>query len=499
MINLPCPACWRTACAVIAAFLLFSSSSAYAQNAGVEESRVASELREGNNAKALELLSTALQKYPTDAQLWTMQGVAYSRQGQKKEALAAFQHALKIAPNTIPALEGAAQLEFENSDPRGIPYLERLLKVRPEDTTSHGMLAVLEYQQGNCTAALPHFQQAEALFQSHADALHAYAVCLVRAKQFDKAADVLGNAARLEPGSPQETRLLASVELMAHRAEAALTTLAPLLNSAAPDAQTLELASLAYEDSHDTDRAVDALRRAILSDPKNTSLYLEFANLAADHQSFQVGINVVNDGLALQPQSPPLYFARGMLYSQISDYEKAQADFETAYRLDPSQSLSTAAQGLMAVQQNDIDGALKTVGKKLSQAPNDPVLLYLQADILTTKGADTESDEFKTAMRDAKRAIVLNPALAPAHAVLAKLYLQAGDTAQSIKESRKALQLNPQDQASIYRLIQALRKTEYKDEIPGLLKRLSQLREETTRDEREKYRYRLVEGGTLTP
>ena len=496
--NLPCPARWRTAGIVIAAFLLFSSSNAYAQNAGVEESRVASELREGNNAKALELLSTALQKYPDDAQLWTMQGVAYSRQGQKKEALAAFQHALKIAPNTLPALEGAAQLEFEGSDPRGIPHLEHLLKLRSEDTTSHGMLAVLEYQQGNCDKALPHFQKAEALFQSHADALHAYAVCLVRAKQFDKAADVLGNAARLEPGSPQETRLLASVELMAHRTEAALATLAPLLDSDGPDAQTLELASLAYEDRHDTDRAVDALRRAILSDPKNTSLYLEFANLAADHQSFQVGINVVNDGLALQPQSAPLYFARGMLYSQISEYEKAQADFETAYRLDPGQSLSAAAQGLMAVQQNDIDGALKTVGKKLSQVPNNPVLLYLQADILTTKGAETQSDEFKTAMRDAKRAIALNPALAPAHAVLAKLYLQAGDTAQSIKESRKALELNPRDQASIYRLIQALRKTEHTDEIPGLLKRLSQLREETTREEREKYRYKLVDGGTST-
>src|SRR5690349_17299395 len=133
--NLPCPARWRTAGIVIAAFLLFSSSNAYAQNAGVEESRVASELREGNNAKALELLSTALQKYPDDAQLWTMQGVAYSRQGQKKEALAAFQHALKIAPNTIPALEGAAQLEFEGSDPRGIPHLDHLLKLRSEDTT----------------------------------------------------------------------------------------------------------------------------------------------------------------------------------------------------------------------------------------------------------------------------------------------------------------------------------------------------------------------------
>ena len=478
---------------VVAAPLLLHSVHGQAQNAGIEENRVASELREGNNVKALELLSSALQKYPGDAQLWIMQGVAYSRQQRRKEALAAFRHALKIAPNAIPALEGAAQIEFEDSDVRGIPHLEHLLSLRPDDTTSHGMLAVLDYQQGSCDKALPHFEKAEPLFQSHPDALHAYAICLVRAKHFERAANILKQASQLKSGDAQETRLLSSVQFMAGHPEAALTTLAPLLNSGAPDATTLELASLAYEDTHDTKRAVNALRQAILADPQNTALYLDFANLAADHQSFQVGINVVNDGIALQPQSGALYFARGMLYSQISEYEKAQADFETAYRLDPNQSLSTAAQGLMAAQQNDFEGALKSIDDKLARKPNDSVLLYLRADIVTQQGAETGSEKFATAMRDAKRAVALNPALAPAHAVLAKLYLQVGDDQQSIQESRKALELNPKDQASIYRLIQALRKSGNTAEVPTLLKRLAQLREEATKQERERNRYRLVE------
>lgn len=482
----------HTRAALLAASLVLLPPAVRAQNAGVEENRIASDLRQGNNSKALQLLAIALEKYPGDPQLWTMQGVAYSRQGQQKEALVAFRHALKIAPNSIPALEGAAQIEFEASDPGGVAHLERLLKLRPDDTTSHGMLAILEYQQGNCDKALPHFDKAETLFQSHADALHAYAVCLVRDKHFDKATNVLESAAHLEPGNT-ETRLLASVQLMAHHPEAALATLAPLLNSGAPDAQTLELASAAYEDSHDTERAVSTLRQAILANPGNTSLYLEFANLAADHQSFEVGINVVNDGLALQPQSAPLYFARGMLYAQLSDYERAQADFEAAYRLDPNQSLSAAAQGLMSAQQNDFNNALKSIDDKLAKTPNDPVLLYLRADILSQQGAETGSEKFAAALRDGRRAVTLNPALAPAHAVLSKLYLQANDVPQAIKESRKSLELNPKDQASLYRLIQALRKTSDTTEVPELLKRLAQLREEATNQEREQRRYQLVE------
>jgi len=76
---------------------------------------------------------------------------------------------------------------------------------------------------------------------------------------------------------------------------------------------------------------------------------------------------------------------------------------------------------------------------------------------------------------------------------LSKLYLQGGDNQQAIKESRKALELNPKDQASIYRLIQALRKAGDTAEVPGLLKRLARLREETTKQEREQNRFKLVE------
>ena len=80
----------------------------------------------------------------------------------------------------------------------------------------------------------------------------------------------------------------------------------------------------------DTPQAVSTLRQAILLDPENVNLYLDFANLSYAHDSFQVGINVVSDGIGLQPKAAPLYFARGVLYIQLAEYEKGQADFEKA-------------------------------------------------------------------------------------------------------------------------------------------------------------------------
>jgi tetratricopeptide (TPR) repeat protein len=207
-----------------------------------------------------------------------------------------------------------------------------------------------------------------------------------------------------------------------------------------------------------------------------------------------VGINVVNDGISLQPEAAPLYFARGVLYVQLAEYDKAQADFDKAYDLDPTQSLSVAAQGLAAVQQNDLSHALADVQEKLARRPGDPILLYLQADVLAQQGASPGSPEFQTAMRSAKEAVALRPTLSPARSVLAKLYLQAGQYSEAAVQCRKALEIDPKDQTALYHLIQALRKTDKKGDIPELLKRLAQLRQEATKDEREQYRFKLVEG-----
>jgi tetratricopeptide (TPR) repeat protein len=269
-----------------------------------------------------------------------------------------------------------------------------------------------------------------------------------------------------------------------------------LLTAGNPDAGTLELASAAYEDAHDTPQAVDALRHAILLDPRNVSLYLDFANICYAHESFQVGVDVMNEGIALQPAAAPLYFARGVLYVQLADYGKAEADFEKAHELDPNQSLSAAAQGMAAVQANDLDHALSTVQSKLARSPNDALLLYLQADILSQQGAAPGSPEFQKALRSARKAVSLQPTLADARSVLAKLYMQTGQYQEAAGQCRKALDSDPKNQTALYRLIQALRKTGSNTEIPDLLKRLALLREQATKEDRERYRYKLIEADT---
>jgi tetratricopeptide (TPR) repeat protein len=457
---------------------------------------IASALRAGQFDTALHLLQPELDQSPRNPQLWALRGIALSGKGEKKEALSAFRQALGISPDYLPALEGAAQIEYENGSKDAVTLLQHVLQLRPNDPTSHAMLAVLAYRRGDCATAVPHFEQSGSLAESQPGALQEYGDCLVRLKQTEKAIAVFGRALAQSDANVGVRCLLASVQMMVQRPKDAVATLQPLLQKDAPDADVLDLAASAYEADGNTPEAVRLLHQAILADPHNVNLYLDFANVSLDHQSYQVGVDMINAGLGAEPKAAPLYVARGVLYVQLAQYDKAEADFEKADALDPRQSMGSAAEGLAAVQANDPDRALATVQSKLARKPNDPFLLYLQADILTQRGPDPGSLEFREAMESAKKAVSLRPSLASAHDVLAKLYLQAGQNTAAIEQSRKALSGDPRDQTALYHLIQALRKSGRTDEIPALLKRLAELRMEGTKEEAAHNRYKLVEDKT---
>ena len=117
----------------IRASLLFSLLffSLFAQTGEEQIGAVTAALRAGEFAKALELLQPALEKSPANARFLTLQGLAYSGEGQKKEALTSFHAGLKASPDYLPALEGAAQIEYEDGSAEAVPLLQRILRLRP--------------------------------------------------------------------------------------------------------------------------------------------------------------------------------------------------------------------------------------------------------------------------------------------------------------------------------------------------------------------------------
>jgi len=126
---------------LIVGFVMALALPAQAQNDKISASAIQSLIRAQQYDQALDKLKVALRGNPDDFKLWTLEGICRALQGSDSQAIAAFDHAIRISPNYTPALKGEIEILYKTGDKRAIPLLERTLKSDPGDATGHEMLA----------------------------------------------------------------------------------------------------------------------------------------------------------------------------------------------------------------------------------------------------------------------------------------------------------------------------------------------------------------------
>jgi len=457
---------------------------------------VESLIRAGQYTQALDAMRSALHETPKDFRLWTLEGIVLSIQGNKQAALTAFDKALAFSPKYPAALKGKAEILYESQDKRAIPALKEILSADPEDETAHEMLAVLETKQGDCDAANQHFLASRNAIQAHPGSLEAYGYCLVQTKQPDKAVSVFEQLVALHSESADTKYDLVVAQVEAGRYTDAVKTLAPLLEADSQDAEILSLASEAYEGSGDTPKAVELLRKAIVLSPSTSSYYVSFATLCLDHESFQVGIDMLNAGLKHISGDPSLYIARGLLYAQLAQYDQAEADFRKAEQLDSAQSLSAYGIDLAEIAKNNLDHALLEIRSQLKAHPESSRLHYMLAKLLfEQEKSATDSAASNEAIQAAEEALKLNPDMVGARDLLADIYIRSGQYNLAIEQSRVSLRSLPSDQSAMYHLIIALRHSgpEGQREVQQWVKQLSDLKQNSLQKDAKQKHFKLVE------
>ncbi len=484
---------------LIAGFALALTLQIPAQETRASVSSIESLIRSQQYDRALQTLKAALRSNPGDYKLWTLEGICFALEGDDNQARSAFDRAIQLSPDYAPALKGDVQILYKSGDRRAIPLLERILKSNPTDATAHEMLGMLHKRAGDCHAAVTQFLLSKEAIAGHPDSLEAYGYCLVQLKQTGDAIQVFRQLIPLLPGQAYPSYDLATLLVSTHNNDEAVSVLQPLLTSDQADPEILSLASEAYEGIGNTPKAVALERQAIVLDPTDASKYVEFAVLCLNHDSFQVGIDMLDAGLKHIPGNSSLYLSRGVLYVQLGDFDKAESDIETAEQLDSKQAVVAYAADLAILQKNDPDKALVQVRAQLKNHPESPLLHLLLAKLLMNQVPEPQSPAFKEAMQNALRAAQSKPDLVDAHNLLASMYFTLNQFDRAIKESKTALQYDPSNETALYRLILALRHSGHGDDLQPLVKRLSELHRQSLQHETDLKKYRLVEQAPATP
>ena len=225
-------------CRRLLALVLMSLGCSCCQQMADPVGPIATALRSHDFQGAETLSQTALTSYPRDYRLWTLHGIATAGTGKLSLALEDYQHALRLSPTYLPALEEAAQTEMQLGQDAG-PLLARILAQRPDDPATEALLGVLHYRKGDCAAAVQGFGKASAIIQHNPEALTDEGVCFTVLKKYSDAVDAFGSALALDPVSPVARYNLALAQLNAHRPDEALGTIQPVVDAMPAHADAL--------------------------------------------------------------------------------------------------------------------------------------------------------------------------------------------------------------------------------------------------------------------
>ena len=486
---------FRSSCVLF--FVLFVSLALQGQSGPVASiASIEASIRSRQYDEALQSTISALKESPDDFRLWTLEGIVFSIKGKNQEALNAFDKSLQLSSDYAPALKGEVQLLYQAQDKRAIPLLERILKADPNDETAHEMLAVSEARQGHCEVANAHFLHSAHAIDTHPNSLETYGNCMLQTGQSQKAVPIFEQLVTLLPQRTYPKYDLSVVLVETKQYEAALKVLEPLLAAEPSDPDILSLASEAYEAVGETPKAVSLLRQAIVLSPATASYYNSFAELSLNHESFQVGIDMINAGLQRISNDPSLYISRGLLFAQMAQYDQAEADFTTAEHMDSKLSITSYAIDLAELQKDNSGNTLPQIREQLKRHPDSALLHYLLAKLLSNEGSDADSKVSEEAIQSALLAVKLKPDLTEARDLLASMYSRSGQYGLAIEQCRLALQSNPSDETAIYHLIVALRhsaQAEQRNEIQALVKRVAELQSAARKLETDRKRFTFVE------
>ncbi len=433
-------------------------------------------IRGGRFAEAAAVCDRELISAPASPALWTLKGLALRGAGDGPQSLAAFRSALKFDPRYPPALQAAAQLEFDSRHPRARSTLETSLLLDPANATAHALLGELAFERQDCPAVLQHYANSA----KATDVRWRVGVCSFLLEQWPAAAVEFAALLALREHGPTRFNLA----ITHWRAGNPAATLEVLGNLDDPDSLSLRAAALRA--TKQVPQALELLQSAIERYPRDERLLLDLGLLCLDQSAIELGISVLEAAVARLPSSVRLHTALGVFHVRAGRFEQGDASFQAAIRLAPGTGMGQVATASTLMQMGLAEDAVKLLR---SLPLNQPMVALTLARALVLKNATAaERAEAKQLLA---RVISREPSLAAARSLLGKVHAQDGENAPAVQQLEAALRLDPTDRTAVFQLLTLYRKSGRTADANRLSTRLRQLLAQEKSDDIEAQRYPL--------
>jgi Flp pilus assembly protein TadD len=424
-------------------------------------------IRNGRFTEAVAACDRELKAAPGNAPLLTLKGIALASAGDRAAALAALRIAQSVNPNYLPALEAAAQIEFDGQDANAVRTLESILRLSPTNQTAHAMLGSLLFQRQSCGRAVAHFERVS---QRTPSLRWQYGVCLLEVERWSDAATQFAALLHLREHAPTRYNLGLSL-WNAKNFKEAVTVLSPL--EAQGDDDAIRLLASAFESLGETPKALSILQKALQSNPSAEPLLLDLAVLCMDHNSLDLAEEVIQAGINRLPASARLHTLLGVLRVRQGNVDAAKTAFLRAQELAPETGLGRIGIASALMQLGLSADAVNVLREQIAFNGRDPKTdLTLARALLMNSPSPVENREAVTLLEQVAKN---EPANVTARVLLGKAYLQLGDSTRAAVALTEAVRLDPSDRTSTYLLMKIQQRAGRTKEAAELARKVNSL------------------------
>ncbi len=453
----------------------------FATSLSADVASIRTALQAGRFVEAIAACDQELKLDPNNAALFTLKGLALQASGNPVAGLSSFRQALVAAPSYLPALQAAAQIEFDTRDARARPTLEAIVKLAPTSETAHSMLGELAFESRDCPRALDHFSKIASGSRRPLARWQA-GVCLFERERWQEAASEFQSLLVLREHPPTRFNLALS-HWHSKNFAAALSALAPL---SAPDADALSLKALVLRERNEIPHALEVLQTAVAAYPADERLLLDLALLCLDQNSVDLGTAVLEAGLSRLPRSVRLLTALGVFQVRAGNLGRAEEHFLAAEQLAPQSGLGQVAAATAMIQLGLPDDAIRRL--QTISAPSPMVSLTLARALLQKGGPPRHRAEAKRLLASV---VAREPGNSVAHSLLGKTLAQDGEVSRATQALEIAFRLDPSDRTAAYQLMLLYRRVGKTAQASRLNNQLRQVLAKENADILEAPRYQL--------
>jgi putative PEP-CTERM system TPR-repeat lipoprotein len=397
--------------------------------------RARCEFNSGQVSSAVASAKRAIELDPNRLESWYLLGDLYRSLGQANDALAAYDHALKVKADDFDAIAYKAMtlLSLKRIE-EAEAEIKRLNEIRPHAVLAKYLQAYIYHQQGKNNEAANLLQQVLKENPDNPQALLLYGTVNYVIKNDEIALSSFNKVLGMTD-LPEARLLLAATQLRMGANADAVKTLTPLL-SQGNNAKAFLLAGQATLNLGDLDHGMAYLARAVTLAPKDTVIRSTLAQnqlLTGDQQGVRGLESVITDN----PNDTHAYLLLATSQIGKADFKGALATLQRMAASQPSNPLTHVLIGRIHLMQQNPTAARQAFERSLA----------VDASFLPAAGAlaDLDIQEKKPAQARErfKRILAKSPDNLGALLGQARTAQVLGDQGEYVANLKQAIQSHP--------------------------------------------------------